>query len=95
MGHEKPVYRGGGGLPKKCGLRQFADLREGACQERGRVVFLRGVDTPMHTMSAANKGQAMVNQWQSSAFVHLYLSCNGHCDWWLFHETFCSIIILS
>ena len=38
-----------GGLPKKeGGLEQFADLR-GAWQERGGV-FLRGVDTPMHTM---------------------------------------------
>ena len=47
--HEKPIYRGdclkrGGG-----GFEQFADLRGGLARKRG-VVFLRGVDTPMHTI---------------------------------------------
>ena len=50
-------YRGGsrktnieGGLPKKGrGLRQFADLR-GGLGKKEEVVFLRGVDTPMHTV---------------------------------------------
>ena len=37
----------GGGLPKKLG--QFANLRGGLARKRG-IVFLRGVDTPMHTM---------------------------------------------
>ena len=42
-------------LPKKGeGLGQSANLREGAWQERGSVVFLRvgggGVDTLMHTV---------------------------------------------
>ena len=45
--HKKPVERGG--LPKKGGLGQFADLR-GAWQERGGGVFERGIDAPMHTM---------------------------------------------
>ena len=38
-----------GGLPKKRGLGQFADLR-GTWQERGSGVFEGMVDTPMHTM---------------------------------------------
>ena len=38
-----------GGLPKKGGLGQFADLG-GAWQERGGGGFEGGVDTPMHTM---------------------------------------------
>ena len=43
-GHEKPIYRGGGGLPKKKGggLGQFPDLRGGAWQERGGGVFEGG-----------------------------------------------------
>ena len=36
---------GGGG-----GLGQFADLRWGAWQKRGRWCFWEGVDNPMHTM---------------------------------------------
>ena len=31
-----------GGLPKKGGLGQFADLREGGLARKRRVVFLRG-----------------------------------------------------
>ena len=38
-----------GGIAKKGGLTQFADLR-GTWQERGGWSFDRG-DTPMHTMS--------------------------------------------
>ena len=38
-----------GGLPKKEGLGQFADLRGTLARQR-RVLFLRGVDAPMHTM---------------------------------------------
>ena len=38
-----------GGLPKKGGFGQFADLREGL-GKKVEVVFLRGIDTPMHTM---------------------------------------------
>ena len=41
-------YRGGG-LPKKGGFRQFADLRR-AWQERGGYFWGGGVDTTMHTM---------------------------------------------
>ena len=41
---------GGGGLSKKGVLGQFADLKGGLARKRG-VVFLRGVDTPIHTMS--------------------------------------------
>ena len=42
-----------GGLPKKGGLGQFADLREGGgggLARKRKVVFLRGGDTPIHTM---------------------------------------------
>ena len=38
--------------------------------------------------SAANKGQPTVNYHQSLAFDHSYLSCNDHCDQWLFQEIF-------
>ena len=36
--------------------------------------------------STVNKCQAMVN------FDYPYLSCNDHCDWWLFQEIFFIII---
>ena len=38
------------------------------------------------------KGRSTINYCQSSAFDHPYLSCNDHCDWWVFHEIF---IIIS
>ena len=41
-----------------------------------------------YTCSAANKGRSRVNYRQSLAFDLLYLSCNNHCDWWLFQENF-------
>ena len=54
---KNPIFRGmltknqyiGGKLPKKRGLGQFVDLRGGLDEKQG-VVFLRGYDTPMHTM---------------------------------------------
>ena len=46
-GHEKAIYRGG--LPEKWGLGQFGDLRRELDKREG-VVFLRAVDTSMHTM---------------------------------------------
>ena len=48
---EKSIYRGG--LPKKEGLGQFADLRRGLAK-KGVVPFLESVDTPTHTMNAKN-----------------------------------------
>ena len=39
-------------LDKKGGLGQFADLKEGGLGKKEGVVFWRGVDTPMHTMTA-------------------------------------------
>ena len=59
---KNPTFRGGGswntniegGLPKKGGLGQFANLRRGLTRKRW-VVFLRGVDTPMHTMHLARR----------------------------------------
>ena len=48
---EKSIYRGG--LPKKEGLGQFADLRR-ALAKKGVVLFLESVDTPTHTMNAKN-----------------------------------------
>ena len=35
-------------------------------------------------INAASEGQSMVNYCQSSAFDCPYLSCNDHCDRWLF-----------
>ena len=43
-GHEKPIYRGGGGLGS---LQRAFDEKE-------EVVFLMGVDTPMHIMYVEN-----------------------------------------
>ena len=37
----------------------------------------------------------MVNYHQSLAFDHQYLSCNDHCDRWLFQEIFFIIIFRS
>ena len=45
--HENPIQRGG--CLKKGGLGQFADLKGDLSRISG-VVFLRGFDTPMHTM---------------------------------------------
>ena len=39
-------------------------------------------------ISTANKGWSTVIYCQSSAFDCPYLSCNDHCDWWLFQETY-------
>ena len=38
------------GLPEKGGLGQFADLRGRGLGKKEWVVFLRGVDTPLHTI---------------------------------------------
>ena len=38
--------------------------------------------------TAANKGWSMANYHQSLAFDSPYLSCNDHCDRWLFQEIF-------
>ena len=40
---QKTIYRGE--LPKKGGLGQFADLREGAWQKRGRCTLSRFIDS--------------------------------------------------
>ena len=45
--HKKPIYIEE--LPEKGGLGQFADLRRGLGEKKG-MVFLRGVDTAIHTM---------------------------------------------
>ena len=42
-------------MPKNWGLGQFVNLRGRTWQERGRVVFLRVVDTPIHTMIEKSK----------------------------------------
>ena len=41
---------------------------------------------------AANKGQSTVNYGQSLAFDRPYLSCNDHCDRWLFQKIFLSLL---
>ena len=50
-----------GRLPKNGGggLGQFADLRERHDKKEG-VVFLRGVDTPMHTVCLGNKDKTSI-----------------------------------
>ena len=47
---KNPIFRGRG-LPKKGRIGQFADLRMWGDLARKRgMVFLKGVDTPMHIM---------------------------------------------
>ena len=48
--HRKNQYIGGNCLKRGGGLGQSADLRRGLGKKDGGVVFLRGVDTPMHPM---------------------------------------------
>ena len=48
-------------------------------------VFYKVVASVLRT---ANKGWSVVNYCQSLVFDHPYLSCNDHCDWWLFQEIF-------
>ena len=51
-------------------------------------VFLMQNMKKTYWNSAANKSRSTVNYRQSFAFDCTYLSCNDHCDWWLFQETF-------
>ena len=44
-----------------------------------------------YSYSAANKGRLTVNYRQSLAFDWPYLSCDDHCDQWLFQEIFLSL----
>ena len=44
--------------------------------------------------SAGNKGQSTVNYCQFLAFNCPYLSCNDHCDQWLFQEVFWLLLFL-
>ena len=48
---------------------------------------------PQHVSSTANKGQSTLNYCQSLAFDCTYLSCNDHCDQWLFQKTFFLLIL--
>ena len=41
-----------------------------------------------YSNSAANRDSKTVIYCQSLVFDHPYLSCNDHCDWWLFQEIF-------
>ena len=50
-GFTKNQYKGGSCLKKGGGLGQFADLR-GRLGKKEGVVFLRGVDTPVHTIGS-------------------------------------------
>ena len=45
--------------------------------------------------STATKSWSTVSYHQSLAFDQLYLSCNDHCDQWVFQEIFIIIIIIS
>ena len=57
------------------------------------VSFKNAVDESLdlwatYFISAASKCWSAVNYHQSLAFDWPYLSCNGHCDRWLFQEIF-------
>ena len=45
----------------------------------------------VYSYSAANKGRLTVDYRQSLAFDWPYLSCDDHCDQWLFQEIFLSL----
>ena len=49
--------------------------------------------TPDLICSTANKSWSKVNYHQSLAFDGPYLSCNDHCDRWLFQEIFLSLFL--
>ena len=51
------------------------------------MLFIR-MSRDSYICSTANKGWSAVNYHQSLAFDCPYLSCNHHCDWWLFQEIF-------
>ena len=73
--HEKPIYREE--LPKKRGVTWIVGrFRGGGLTKKRGVVFLRGIDTPMHTMYA-------VKQFTMS-FKHLRV-CNSR----LLVNTYC------
>ena len=48
--HEKPIYRGRGDWLKREDLDSFQSGGEGGLAKKRWVVFLREVDTPMHSI---------------------------------------------
>ena len=48
--HEKPIYRGRGNWLKREGLDSFQSGGGGGLAKKRWVVFLREVDTPMHSI---------------------------------------------
>ena len=67
----------GGELSKVGGrLRQLADLRGRLAKKRG-MVFLRGVDTPIHTMGKVGIWEILRNGWISVIGGLIPLSCEA------------------
>ena len=68
---EKPICRGRSCLKRWLG--QYADLRGGLAKIG--VVFLRGIDTPLHTMLSCSTFRLHHNfpaVWKSLCYVHLH-----------------------
>ena len=58
--HEKPIWRRD---CLKSRFGQFADLRSGLCKKEG-VFLMRGVYTPIYTMSTQNNLKVMKNYYE-------------------------------
>ena len=73
---------------------RFTMLKSSLCDYSHAYILVKerititGAGDDAATSSAANKGRSMVNCCQSPAFDLPYLSCNDHCDRWLFQEIF-------
>ena len=56
------------------GLGQLADLKEGGLGEKEGVVFLRGLDTPMHTIDMLQAGfepnLILRKKWHKTTLFH-------------------------
>ena len=68
--HEKLIYRGD--CLKRGGLGQHQVLR-GDWQKKRGVVFLRGVDTPMHTMIGSFEKRNFQNSPPFKRLVYFYI----------------------
>ena len=75
-------------------ISQTADLQ--SCLQNSSKITLK--HRCLQLYNAENKGWSTVNYHQSPAFDCPYLSCNDHCEWWLFQKIFfyyCHICFLE
>ena len=80
------ILRGLQFLPKNCLRMKNVNI---VGDSRNILTFRGGWGGSQKTnISTAGKDWSMVSYHQSSVFDRPYLSCNDHCDWWLFSEIF-------